>query len=113
MEDTLIELLATLDYPVFRQGSLTENEPYPNTFFTFWNDESPDHSYYDNNDYGTAWVFSFYVYSNDPQITYDALMSARTILKQNNWIVPGKGYDVTSDEPTHTGRGIQVYYLET
>ena len=37
MEDNLIELLATFGYPVLRQGSLAENEQYPPTFFTFWN----------------------------------------------------------------------------
>lgn len=113
MEDNLIELLSTLNYPVFRQGSLTENEPYPDSFFTFWNADSPDHSYYDNADYGTAWAFDVNFYSNDPSLTYSVLLLARTLLKANKWIISGKGYDVDSDEPTHTGRGMQAYYLET
>lgn len=113
MVDNLISALTTLGYPVFRQGSLTENEPYPDTFITFWNNESPDHAYYDNTDFGTAWAFSVYVYSNDPALTYSVLDQIRQILKNDNWIVPGKGYDATSDEPTHTGRGIEIFYLET
>lgn len=112
MEDSLIETLSSLGYPVFRQGSLTENTPYPDTFFTFWNPESPDHAYYDNTDYGTNWAFDVYVYSNNRELTYSVLASARTLLKQNGWIVPSKGYDVISDESTHTGRGFEIYYLE-
>lgn len=112
MIDNLIELLESFDYPVFRQGSLTENEPYPETFITFWNNESPDHSYYDNTDYGTAWNYTVYVYSSDPALTYSVLDNIRDNLKAANWIVPGKGYDAASDEITHTGRGLDIYYLE-
>ena len=33
-------------------------------------------------------------------------------LKAEHFIVPGKGYDAETDEPTHTGRGINVLFLE-
>ena len=60
MEDKLIELLESLGYPVYRQGSFTEGQEYPRSFFTFWNPESPDHSHYDDANYGTEWTFSVY-----------------------------------------------------
>ena len=50
MEDTLITLLESLGYPAYRQGSITENKPYPDHFFTFWNNDSPDHAHYDNSE---------------------------------------------------------------
>lgn len=112
VEDQLIELLESLGYPVFRQGSLVEDEAYPETFFTFWNNDTPDHSHYDNAEYGTAWDFDVNIYSNDPSKTYSELLNARQKLKEAGWIVPGKGYDVASDEVTHTGRGVRVYFLE-
>lgn len=112
VEDQLIELLESLGYPVFRQGSLAEDETYPETFFTFWNNDTPDHSHYDNAEYGTAWDFDVNIYSNDPSKTYSELLNVRQKLKEAGWIVPGKGYDVASDEVTHTGRGIRVYFLE-
>lgn len=113
MEDKLIELLSSLGYPVYRQGSFTEWEKYPDSFFTFWNTDSPDHSHYDNTDYATDWGFDVNFYSIDPELTYKVLADARILLKQNKWVIPSKGYDVYSDEATHTGRGMSALYLET
>lgn len=112
MEDELIEILETFGYPVVRQGSLGPDEEYPDSFFTFWNNDSPDHAHYDNAEYGTEWDFDVNFYSIDPEKTYQVLADARIKLKQNKWIIPGKGYDVASDEVTHTGRGMRVFYLE-
>ena len=112
MEDKLIELLESLGYPVYRQGSFTDTQKYPDNFFTFWNTDSPDHSHYDDTDYGTDWSYDVNFYSVDVDNTYDVLNQARILLKQNGFIVPSKGYDVYSDEPTHTGRGMIVLYLE-
>ena len=113
LEDALITLLESLKYPVYRQGSLTQEQAYPDSFFTFWNDDSPDHSHYDNVNYGTEWIFGVYFYSIDPALTYSEIASARTLLKGAGWVVPSKGFDVVSDEQTHTGRGLMAYYLET
>lgn len=112
MEDNLIQILETLGYPVIRQGSLSPDEEYPDSFFTFWNNDSPDHAHYDNAEYGTEWDFDVNFYSTDPEKTYKVLADARIKLKQNKWIIPGKGYDVASDEVTHTGRGMRAFYLE-
>lgn len=112
MEDNLIEILQTFGYPVIRQGSIAEGSKYPDHFFTFWNNDSPDHAYYDNRDYGTAWEFDVNFYSVDPEKTYSVLSEARKKLKAEKWIIPGKGYDVLSDEETHTGRGMEAHYLE-
>lgn len=112
MEDNLIEVLTTLGYPVYRQGSMSDEEAYPETFITFWNYDSPDHNHYDNDDYGTEWSFNIYVYSSDPELTYSVLLDARSALKAGGWICQGKGFDVQSDEETHTGRGLNVIYME-
>lgn len=112
MEDKLIEILETFGYPVIRQGSLSQDEEYPDSFFTFWNNDSPDHAHYNNTEYGTEWDFDVNFYSADPEKTYKILADARIKLKQNKWIIPSKGYDVASDEVTHTGRGMRAFYLE-
>lgn len=113
MEDALITILESFGYPVYRQGSMSNDAAYPDTFFTFWNNDSPDHSHYDNEEYGTDWDFNIYVFSNDPSLTYSLLAEARVALKEAGWICLGKGFDTASDEETHTGRGLEVLYLET
>lgn len=113
MEDKLIEILSTFGYDVLRQGSLAADEKYPDHFFTFWNNDAPDHSHYDNEEHGTDWDFDVNFYSIDPEKTYSVLAEARKKLKLEKWIVSGKGYDVASDEPTHTGRGMRAFFLST
>lgn len=113
MEDALITILESFKYEVYRQGSMSDDQSYPETFITFWNNDSPDHAHYDNTDYGTSWDFDVNVYSTDPSITYSLLDEIRSALKAENWIPTSRGYDVASDEPTHTGRGMNVLYLET
>lgn len=112
MEDNLIQLLEEYGYPVIRQGSIAQDEEYPENFFTFWNNDSADHSHYDNGEHGTEWNFDVNFYSSDPEKTYSVLEDARKKLKEAHWIISGRGYDVASDEVTHTGRGMQVLRLE-
>ena len=113
MKEALISLLSTLKYPVYLQGSLAPNAPYPDAFFTFWNGTTDDHRHYDNDAMSFTWQFDINFYAKDPALVNTVLVSVRTLLKQNGWIVSGKGYDLGTDEPTtHTGRGISVQYLE-
>lgn len=112
VEDVLIEILTELGYPVLRQGSLSFDENYPEHFFTFWNNDTSDHSHYNNSEYGTDWDFDINFYSTNPEKTYSVLAEARTRLKENGWVIPGRGYDVKSDEITHTGRGLRAFYLQ-
>ena len=108
MEDKLIELLEAFGYPVFRQGSLAEDEPYPNSFFTFWNNETPEGTYYDNQNHSETGDFDVNFYSTDPELVDSKLTEAKETLKQNGFIITDSGHDVASDEQTHTGRGITV-----
>lgn len=108
MKDLLIKTLETFGYPVFLQGSLSKDEPYPESFFTFWNNDSYDGNHYDNDAVSYVWDFDVNFYSTDPALVNSKLIEAKTKLKQRGFIVSGKGYDVASDEPTHTGRGINV-----
>lgn len=108
MKDLLIEILESFGYPVILQGSLNKDEAYPESFFTFWNNDSYDGSHYDNNAVNNVWDFDVNFYSTDPALVNSILIEAKTKLKQQGFIVSGKGYDVASDEPTHTGRGINV-----
>lgn len=111
MEDKLIELLESFGYPVYRQGSLAEDEAYPETFFTYWNNGEFENQAFDNMTTEVLYDYDVNVYSSDPGKTYSLLKEARTLLRENGFRTPYRGYDVASDEKTHTGRGINVTIL--
>lgn len=112
LKDELISLLETFGYPVRLQGSFAEDEQYPESFFTIWNTDTSDGPHYDNDAVNYVWDFDVNFYSIDPDLVNTALLDARRLMKTNGWIVSGKGHDLASDEPTHTGRGINVKYIE-
>ena len=112
MEDLLISTLESLGYPIKLQGSLLPDEAYPDSFFTFWNDSSDGISFYSNNEGAILWAYSLNFYSTDPLKTNSVLLEAKALLKAAGWIVSGGGYDVPSDENTHTGRGIGLLYRQ-
>ena len=112
MEDLLISVLETLGYPVKLQGSLLPDEPYPDSFFTFWNDSADGTSFYSNDERAILWVYSLNFYSNDPLLVNTKLVEAKRLLRNAGFIVSGAGYDVPSDEVTHTGRGISLLYRQ-
>lgn len=112
MKDLLISTLEPLGFPIRLQGSLGENEQYPESFFTFWNNDTLGDEFYDNDEHSYIWDFDLNFYSSDPALVNTKLIEAKALLKAKGFIVAGKGYDVPSDEPTHTGRGIHVLKIE-
>ncbi len=112
MEDLLIQTLEEMGYPIIRQGSMTDEEEYPESFFTFWNNDCYGRGFYDDGETQSVWDYDLNFYSTDPSLTHTKLLEAKQLLKSEGFIVCGKGHDVASDEPTHTGRGINVFYLE-
>ena len=112
MKDILITLLSAFNFPVYLQGSLAANAPYPDNFFTFWNTETENQFYFDNKPLICVWYVRLCFYSIDPDSTNSVLLSAIETLKAAGWIISGKGYDVASDEPTHTGRAVDLIYID-
>lgn len=112
MEDTLIRILEDMGYEVYRQGSMTDDIEYPAHFFTFWNNPSEETRFYDNKATAEELDFDVNFYSTDPAETYEVIRSAKKKLRDNGFIIYDSGHDVGSDQPTHTGRGIGVIYVE-
>lgn len=112
MEDFLIEILSTFGFPVRRQGSLLEEEPYPDSFFTFWSNSADAQSTYDNQENSILYSYDVNFYSTDVEKVYEVLREAKKKLKENGFEAWGDGYDVMSDETTHYGRGFNVSYLK-
>jgi hypothetical protein len=114
MREQFITLLQTFGLPIFLQGSLNKNSAYPSSFFTYWNDTTEDNAHYDNDAIAFNWQFTIYYYTqNENAAQMDGVfLQIRNLFKQNGWIMTGVGYDVPSDEPTHVGRAIDVYYIQ-
>lgn len=112
MDDLIISTLEELGYPVKLQGSLLPDEPYPDSFFTYWNDSADGTSYYSNREGAILWSYSLNFYSTDPLLVNSKLLEAKRLLNVKGFIVSGAGYDIPSDEATHTGRGITILYRQ-
>lgn len=112
VKSLLINTLASFGFPIYLQGSLSDEDEYPTTFFTFFNNSTSDDRFFNNNETVTIWDFDLNIYSNDPAIVNTVLLTAKPLLKAAGFIVDGIGYDVLSDQPSHTGRGINLIYVE-
>lgn len=112
MKQKLITELEKFGYPVFLQGTLNADQAYPDSFITFWTDDVPDNSHYDNETASYAWDFSVIFYSNNPALVNSKPDEIRKALKAAGFIPQGKGRDIPSDEPTHTGWAMDFYIIE-
>lgn len=127
MEDRLIEIMTAVlleagiitaatpaeAIPIFRQGSLGEDDKYPDTFLTFWSSAESELTAYSNETATVVWRFDVNVYSTSAATVYSLAGSLRAAIKAAGWQTPDRGHDVGSDEITHVGRGISVTYIET
>lgn len=111
MKQILLNVLNTFGYPVFLQGSLGTNEPFPASFFTFQTISSSDISF-DNIDAYAVYGFQVIFYSNDPRTVESIAAQSRAALKQAGFIADGRGVDIPSEEPTHTGWVTEYYYIK-
>lgn len=113
MKKHLIDLMEQVNTNIFLQGSLNSEEEYLDSFITYWNFETPEDQFYDNDSNRAVWGFWVYVYSNDPKELESMEKSLIDIFKNDNkTILSGKGQDVASDVDTHTGRMLTVYLNE-
>lgn len=112
IKEILIDILSEFGYPVLLQGSMNENEEYPESFFTFWNNDSYDGDHFDNDAISAIWDFDVNFYSKDPVLVNSKLLEAKEALKNQGFIITGRGYDVASDDPSWTGRGMHVLKIE-
>lgn len=112
VKQLLITTLESFNYPLYLQGSLSNDDEYPDSFFTYWNNSTADESFYDNSETETIWDFDLNFYSNDPVLVNSVLLEAKQQLKAVGFIPDGSGYDVLSDESSHLGRGMNLLFIE-
>lgn len=112
MKERLIEILESTGVEVYEQGSVTDEESYPENFFTYWNDDTEDEDHYDNRPHSCIWYFTINFYSINPLICTTMILKAKKLLEENGWTVDGKGKDVYSGLKSHSGRSIEAIYKE-
>lgn len=112
MKLKLLNTLSTFGYPVFLQGTLNPEEAYPKTFITFFVDSTDDNGHFENKTNSVDWSFSVILYSDNPEIVNNKPNEIRAALKAAGFIPQGKGNDIMSDEPTHTGWAMDFVITE-
>lgn len=113
MKQLLIETLETIcPNNVFLQGTLAENEAYPESFITFWTDFTDDNQHFDDTVYSVDWNFSVMFYSSDPALVNSKPAEISAALRSAGFIPQGKGNDIPTDRPTHTGWAMDFIYTE-
>lgn len=110
--ELLYSTLEAQGLPVYLQGSMADDESYPEQFITYQNLATDGGMYYDNQEGAVVWSYNVAVYATRPDVAQSTLMKIRDELRALDFVASGAGHDMISDEPTHTGRGLDVLYVE-
>lgn len=97
---------------LFLQGTLNPADAYPESFVTFWTDSTDDNGHFDNATTAIDWSFSVIFYSADAALVNTKPNEIRAALNAAGFIPQGKGNDIMSDEPTHTGWAMDFVITE-
>ena len=99
----LFALFEEIGLPYYRQGSLSDAD-YDPSFFTFWNIDTPESSFYDNE----AHQYNEYVqvgfYTNEPELIYSQMDDFITRAKAKGFVIQGKAKDANADKDNYFGR---------
>lgn len=98
----LEEIEAEKGFPYFRQGSLSD-EDYPDTFFTFWNFDTPNDKFYDNEERRYHELVQIGFYTNDANLIYSEIDNFRERAKAKGFHST-RATDAPSGKDTHFGR---------
>lgn len=112
MNEALFELLDEFEYEYHKQGTLPDNRPYPDNFFTWYNPYTENAEIYDNRPRATNWEYDVAFYSVNPQRVTDTISALYERALDLGYEVDGKGYDVSSGRQSHTGRLITITIKE-
>lgn len=116
MKQKLIDALGTCGFAdgetIFLQGTMNPEEKYPPEFVTFWTAATEELSHYDNGVHSVGWSFSVIYYSDDPTQVNTRPKEIAAALKAAGFVQQGRGWDILSDEPTHTGWAMDFVYKE-
>lgn len=99
----LLNLLEEIGLPYYRQGSISDKD-YPPSFFTFWNVETPEDMFYDNEGQRFVEYIQVCFYTNDANIIYSGMDNFVMKAKEKGFVVHGRPNDVGSGRKDYFGR---------
>ena len=104
----LKDIFELIDVPIYRQGSLAENEAYQDaTFCTYWMRSDDLDDWYDNKPRKRKISCDINIYSNDYDTMSQKIQKIRDDCIKND-IVVGSVHDLASDDVNYTGQGVTV-----
>jgi hypothetical protein len=113
MKELLISILEQFcPDDVYLQGTLNPDDAYPAKFITFFTTTTDDVAFFDDDVAAVSWEFAVVFYSRNPTEVNTIPAQIRSALKAAGFIPQGKGYDIMSDTPTHTGWAMDFLYRE-
>ena len=95
MKEKLIEILETMGYSAYLQGSMSEDDKYPESFFTFWNFDTEEIRHYNNKATFISYGFWVYFYSVNPALVENVMKETVTKLKENKFLITVAGMEVS------------------
>lgn len=113
MKETLIEILSQfVGDEVYLQGTMAEDQAYPDKFITYFTSGSDFESFYDNDPNRIDWTLSVIFYSSDPNEVLEIPPQIIRALRSEGFIPINAGMDVISDVISHTGWAMDFIYPE-
>ena len=104
----LKDIFELIDVPIYRQGSLAENEAYPDeTFCTYWMRSDNLDDWYDNKPRKREITCDISIYSNEYDTMSHKIQKIRDDCIEND-IITSDIHDLASDDVDYTGQGVTV-----
>lgn len=99
----LFELYEEIGLPYFRQGSMSDKD-YPSSFFTFWNIQTENDSFYDNEEHRYIEYVQVGFYTNDASKIYSVMDDFIARAKSKGFVIDGRARDADADKADYFGR---------
>lgn len=101
--ERLFDLFEEIGLPYFRQGSLSDDE-YEPSFFTYWNIDTPNDSFYDNSEHRFIEYVQVGFYTNDARKIYSVMNDFIDKAKAKGFVADGRPKDANADKDNYYGR---------
>lgn len=102
MQD-LFDLFEEIGLPYFRQGSLSDAD-YKPAFFTYWNIDTPQNSFYNNQLKRYNEYVQIGFYTNDANIIYSQMDDFITRARSKGFVIATMPQDANADKSNYLGR---------